>query len=149
MIQRIQTLYLLIVAALMAVTLFAPLAWFGMDGQQLTLHAFALKSSTGEVVRPPIWTGLLLSLACVLPLVVIFLYKRRMLQLRLCVVEMVLLVGSAVMLAVAYFWGHAEAAAQCVKPAMILPVIALVFAWLAARGIFRDELLVRSLNRIR
>lgn len=32
MIQRIQTLYLLIVAALMAVTLFAPLAWFGLGG---------------------------------------------------------------------------------------------------------------------
>lgn len=28
MIQRIQTLYMLIVTALMAVTLFAPLAWF-------------------------------------------------------------------------------------------------------------------------
>lgn len=33
MIQRIQTLYLLIVAALMAVTLFAPLAWFGLGGK--------------------------------------------------------------------------------------------------------------------
>lgn len=149
MIQRIQTLYLLVVAALMAVTLFAPLAWFGIDGEQLTLYAFALESSAGEMVRPPIWTGLLLSLACALPVVVIFLYKRRMLQLRLCVVEMVLLVGSAVMLVVAYFWGHAETEFQGVKPAMILPVIALIFAWLAARAIFRDELLVRSLNRVR
>lgn len=30
MIQRIQTLYLLVVAALVAVTLFVPLAWFGV-----------------------------------------------------------------------------------------------------------------------
>lgn len=149
MIQRIQTLYLLVVAALMAVTLFAPLAWFGMEGQQLTLYAFALKSSAGEIVRPPIWTGLLLALSCVLPLVVIFLYKRRMLQLRLCVVEMVLLVGCVIMLAVAYFWGHADTEFQGMKPAIILPIISLIFAFLAAKAIFRDELLVRSLNRIR
>lgn len=112
MIQRIQTLYLLIVAALMAVTLFAPLAWFGLGGEELTLHAFALRSASGEIVRPPIWTGLLLTLACALPLAVIFLYKRRLVQIRLCVAELVLLAGAEAMLAVGYFWGHGEAEFQ-------------------------------------
>ena len=149
MIQRIQTLYLLIVAALMAVTLFAPLAWFGLGGEELTLHAFALRSASGEIVRPPIWTGLLLTLACALPLAVIFLYKRRLVQIRLCVAELVLLAGAEAMLAAGYFWGHGEAEFQGMKPAIALPLVFLLFTWLALRAIFRDEMLVRSLNRIR
>lgn len=149
MIQRIQTLYLLVVAALMAVTLFAPLAWFGVDGEQLTLYAFSLESSTGEAIRPPVWTGLLLAMACALPLVVVFLYRRRMVQLRLCVVELVLLAGCVAMLAFSYFWGHADVPHQGLKPAIALPVVCLVFTGLAARAIFRDELLVRSVDRIR
>ena len=48
MIQRIQTLYLLIVTALMAVTLFAPLAWFAGDAGEFGLYAFALKTAEGE-----------------------------------------------------------------------------------------------------
>ena len=37
MIQRIQTLYLLIITALMTVTLFSRLAWFGGDGGEFGL----------------------------------------------------------------------------------------------------------------
>ena len=43
MIQRIQTLYMLIVTALMAVTLFAPLAWFAGEAGEFGLYAFSLK----------------------------------------------------------------------------------------------------------
>lgn len=35
------------------------------------------------------------------------------------------------------------------KPAIALPLVCLLFTWLALRAIFRDEMLVRSLNRIR
>lgn len=38
---------------------------------------------------------------------------------------------------------------QGFKPAIALPVVALLFAFLAARAIFRDEMLVRSADRIR
>ena len=40
MIQRIQTLYLLIVTALVAVMLFAPLAWFAGQAGEYGLYAF-------------------------------------------------------------------------------------------------------------
>lgn len=150
MIQRIQTLYLLIIMALMAVTLFAPLAWFGIGTERFDLYAFALKAaSTGDVVRPPVYTGIMLALACALPLVTVFFYKKRLLQIRLCIVEMVLLLGCEVMLAAFYFFGHGEAEFQGMKPAMALPLVCLLFAYLAARAIFRDEMLVRSLDRIR
>lgn len=154
MIQRIQTLYLLIITALMSVTLFARLAWFAGDAGEYVLYAFALKTTGGESVQPTFYMGTLLALAAVLPLVTIFLFRRRMLQIRLCVVEMVLLLGAVVMEGVYYFlsWRVFSDQAfhtQGFKPAIALPLVCLLFAYLAARAIFRDELLVRAADRIR
>ena len=144
MIQRIQTLYLLIIAALMAVTLFSGLAWFAGDAGEFGLYAFGLKTAEGELVQSTVYMGVLLALACALPLVTVFLFRRRLLQIRLCVVEMVLLLGSLVMEGVYYFLSW-----QGFKPAIVLPLVCLLFAYLAARAIFRDELLVRAADRIR
>ena len=149
MIQRIQTLYLLIIAALMAVTLFSGLAWFAGDAGEFGLYAFGLKTAEGELVQSTVYMGVLLALACALPL-----FRRRLLQIRLCVVEMVLLLGSLVMEGVYYFlswrvFSDLTFHTQGFKPAIVLPLVCLLFAYLAARAIFRDELLVRAADRIR
>ena len=149
MIQRIQTLYLLIIAALMAVTLFSGLAWFAGDAGEFGLYAFGLKTAEGELVQSTVYMGVLLALACALPLVTVFLFRRRLLQIRLCVVEMVLLLGSLVMEGVYYFLSWRVFHTQGFKPAIVLPLVCLLFAYLAARAIFRDELLVRAADRIR
>ena len=140
---------MLIVTALMAVTLFAPLAWFAGEAGEFGLYAFSLKTVAGEAVQPTVYMGVVLALACVLPFITIFLFK-----LRLCVVEMVLLVGSAVMEGVYYFLSYRVFAeqtfhTQVLKPAVVLPLVCLLFAYLAARAVFRDELMVRAADRIR
>lgn len=145
---------MLIVTALMAVTLFAPLAWFAGEAGEFGLYAFSLKTVAGEAVQPTVYMGVVLALACVLPFITIFLFKRRLLQLRLCVVEMVLLVGSAVMEGVYYFLSYRVFAeqtfhTQVLKPAVVLPLVCLLFAYLAARAVFHDELMVRAADRIR
>ena len=145
---------MLIVTALMAVTLFAPLAWFAGEAGEFGLYAFSLKTAAGEAVQPTVYMGVVLALACVLPFITIFLFKRRLLQLRLCVVEMVLLVGSAVMEGVYYFLSYRVFAeqtfhTQVLKPAVVLPLVCRLFAYLAARAVFRDELMVRAADRIR
>lgn len=154
MIQRIQSIYLLLVAALMAVTLFAPLAWFASEAGEFRLFAFALRDEAGESVQSTLYMGVLLALACALPLVTLFLFKRRLLQIRLCVVEMVLLLGAAAMEAVYYFLSWRVFSdlifhTQGFRPAIALPLVCLLFAWLAARAILRDELMVRAADRIR
>ena len=154
MIQRIQTLYLLVISALMAVTLFARLAWFAGDAGEFGLYAFGLKTSEGVVAQSSLYMGVLLALACALPLVTIFLFRRRLLQLRLCVVEMVLLLGSVIMEGVYYFlswrvFSDLTFHTHGFRPAIALPLVCLLFAYLAARAIFRDELLVRAADRIR
>jgi len=154
MIQRIQTLYLFIIAALVAVTLFAPLAWFAGDAGQYGLYAFSLRDADGQAVQPTLYMGILLVLAALLPLVTVFLYRRRLLQIRLCVVEAVLLVGAAAMEGIYYFlswrvFSEQTFHTQGFEPAIALPLVCLLFAYLAARAIFHDELLVRAADRIR
>ena len=124
MIQRIQTLHLLIVTALMAVTLFAPLAWFAGDAGEFRLYAFSLQTSAGEAVQSTVYMGV------------------------------VLLIGSAVMEAAYYFlswrvFSELSFHTQGFRPAIALPLVCLLFAYLAARAVFRDELMVRAADRIR
>ena len=97
---------------------------------------------------------ILLALACLLPFVTILLFKRRMLQIRLCVVEGVLLVGAEAMILIYYFlsdrlFSGFEFHEQSLGVAIALPIVALLFCYLAARAIMRDEVLVRSLDRVR
>ena len=138
----------------MAVTLTTRLAWFGGAGEEFSLYAFSLKGADGEVLHSAVYLGILLILSAVLPLVTIFLYRRRMLQIRLCVVEMVFLVGSALMEGIYYYLGcrvvsDLALSAHGPRAPIALPVVALLLTWLAVRAIFRDELLVRSADRIR
>ena len=148
MIQRIQSVFLLIAAILCGITVFAPLAWFGAEGEMAVLHAFVLEQGASSEAMP-VWTGILLVITTLLPAVTIFLFKHRMLQVRLCITEAILCIGALVMMAYTYFSMGSEAASQGVKPAIALPAVALVFVLLAAKAIFRDEMLVRSLDRIR
>lgn len=154
MIQRIQSLYLLIAAALMAVMLFVPLAVFYAGQEQIVLGAFALRDGEGAVVLSAVYLGVLLAAVALLPLVTILLFRRRMMQIRLCIVEIVLLVGSLVMMGVYGYLAMQTVesltlAASNFRFVVVFPLVAIIFVVLAARAIFKDELLVRSLDRIR
>lgn len=154
MIQRVQSLYLLIATALLAVTIFTPIAAFTGGGAELTLCAFQLTDAAGEYAESTLWMGILLSLSALLPLITIFLYKHRQLQIRLCGVELVLLIGDIAFMTIYYLLaGRVVAAsafsASAIRFGAIMPAVAVVFVALAMRAIFRDELLVRSLDRIR
>lgn len=154
MIQRIQTLYLLVISALIAVMFFAPLAWFATEIGAFELRAFALVSTDGETLHTAIYLLILLAAALLLPLVTIFLYRRRLLQIRLCCVEMVLLLGCLIMEGAYYYLTRRVVSdltfhSQGVKPAIALPIVCLFFAYLAAKSIFKDEILIRESDRIR
>ena len=152
MIQRIQSLYLLAVVVLMTFTLFAPIAVFTVGDIDFTLTAFSL--SGGGESQTTLWMGIMLVLSTLLPFVTIFLFKRRTLQIRLCAVEIILLLGSLVFIG-RYYWlttrifeGFSLEHRQFGWAAP-MPIISLVLSYLASRAIFKDEVLVRSLDRIR
>lgn len=154
MIQRIQSLYLLIAAALMGLALILPVASFTLSsGDVYTLSAFSLSSSAES--QSTIWMGILMAAAAALPLITLFLFKRRMLQVRLCAVEIVLLLGCIAFEAIYYYLSGANALANVdivhrkFGWAAIMPIVALVLSAMAARATFKDEVMVRSFDRIR
>jgi hypothetical protein len=155
MIQRIQTLYLLLATALMSLTLFLPLATIWQEGNEVIVKAWFADGTEGFKAPLPLYLGIILSVATALPFITIFLFKKRMVQIRLCVSEIVLLLGSAVLVAL-YCYRMCDVLAELMQNinftlgfAALMPVVAIIPVALAIRGIARDEALIRSLDRIR
>ncbi|MFR9649710.1 MAG: DUF4293 domain-containing protein [Rikenellaceae bacterium] len=154
MIQRIQTLYLLVISILMILTSLLPLAFFSGGGQVVNLYSRGLYTPAGEVVQFMPYMLVITIITAVMPLVIIFLYKNRITQIRLCVTQIVLLFGVVVLLGV-YFYLSYRSYAQFsdmsygVHPAVAAPVIAIILNFMAVNAIVKDEALVRSLDRIR
>ncbi len=152
MIQRIQTLYLLLAAAMMSLTLFLPLATIVYGGNELILKAFTLNGIEGVAGTLPVYLGAFLAVTTALLLVIIFIYKKRLVQIRLCVSAIVLLLGSAALIGL-YCYRLCDILTGdlifTLGFASLMPVVAIIPVVLAIRGIARDEALVRSLDRIR
>ncbi len=156
MIQRIQSVYLFLTALLITLMLCLPLARFFGSAEAFTLTAFGVKSAQGEAsyVVSTLYMGIVLVLAAVVPFVNIFLFKKRMVQIRLCIVEIILLIGAQIFVGY-YLYRAAHSVAGFTYHAMkytlpdVFPLIGIIFTYLALRGIARDETLVRSLDRIR
>ena len=149
MIQRIQTLYLLLVVVLTGLALWLPLVDFTVGADTCTL-----KDAAGITLLPTVYLGVVLVAACLVPLVTIFLFKRRLVQIRLCAVELVLLIGAGAMMGIYFYlcnryFADSEFYSHTLKISLVFPLVCLVFDLLALRAIFRDEKLVRSLDRIR
>ena len=153
MLQRIQTVYLLIIVALTVATLFLPLAVLQQGDALFSFDASGLSTMIGEPeLLYPAW-GLfaLTAIIAIIALVTIFLYKKRILQIRLCVFNAILMLGFYALFGF-FVWILKEelaGAALSVKIALSFPVIALILDYLAIRNIGADEALVRSLDRLR
>jgi SNF family Na+-dependent transporter len=161
MIQRIQTIYLLLAAIAMALTLHFPLGTIVAGGDEIILNAFDVSIAGESVQATWLYTCLvvMLALPALLSVIIIFLYKNRLLQLRLCVSNIVLHLGALACIAV-FCWRmsvgiSALAQYQEVQRVFtlgwvsVMPVISIILVALAIRGISKDEALVRSLDRIR
>lgn len=156
MIQRIQTLYLLLIFLGMLLLCFFPIATFIGGNEEFEISLWSIHSTDNPEI-PVVKTlhmGILWVLATLLPLVNIFLFKRRWLQLRLCLVEIVLLLGMQIYIAFYIFNARnviAEFTVNSMKysPVDVIPIIGIILAILAFRGIVRDQALIKSLNRIR
>ncbi len=155
MIQRVQTIYLFIASLLVTLSLFMPLAFFATNDQFFNLYAIGLRGvEGGDVVQGTIYMFALLIVCAILPFVNIFLYNNRMLQIRLCCVEAVLLIGANIIMGVYFFLSYRVFAdfaisTQGFKPALIFPLVAIFFTYLAGRGVLADEIKIRSIDRIR
>lgn len=137
----------------MTAMFFLPIAVVQSGASFYTLDVSGLSTMINppELVDP-LWA--LMAIAAIIILVAfaaIFLYKKRMLQIRLCVFNALLLIGFYGL--VAYFtWeisGRADIFHFSPRIALGFPLICLILDYLAIRNIGADETLVRSLERLR
>jgi hypothetical protein len=157
MIQRIQSVFLLLLALAMLSLLALPL-WHKVDGlthQELTLSAFgfAAKGVTVPAGIGPVWLiGVLAAASAALAFYEIFQFRTRMRQLMLGSINLLLI--TATLGAEFYFQTKGEQLLNIklegqVLIAFYLPTLALLLNLLANRFIRRDEQLVRSADRLR
>lgn len=150
MLQRIQTLFLLLAAAAMLVASVTPLAFFIYEGDKVTLEAMGVYLD--GTLNDSTWGHFALGMvSSVLSLITVFLYKQRMLQIRLSVFNVLLMIGFYLYFGfIIYKLLPMETLEfQKVGVGIIMPLIALILTILAIRNIGADEALIRSLNRLR
>ncbi len=158
MIQRIQTIYWLIVTILSALACWLPIADISGDLLQCSLSAWQLTFVTSDAAETVVHLWGFFAISVTIPLVSflsIWLYKKRMLQIRLCVVNMVLMLGYYVILGVCV-WKivstfQTEFGLQMfgLHIAAVFPLINIILTWLAMRGVAKDEAKVRAADRLR
>ena len=154
MIQRIQTVYLLLAEILIGVLFFVPFA--DISSQDGTLYFVALEGlgriGTTTFELPDLnWLMMLLLVSSITLLTrTIMLYKNRKIQIKLAFISLVLalLIGGlifvTVSLAARHLSGHFSLTIYSA-----FPLISAILLVLAIRGIRKDEELVRSIDRIR
>ena len=150
MLQRIQTVFLLLASAAMLVASVMPLASFAYKGDSVVFEAMGVYLN-GNLSDSTWGLFALGAISAILALITVFLYKNRMLQIRLSIFNIVLMVGFYL------FFGFlvwkmnpgTDLIFQKVNIGIVMPVIAIILTILAIRKIGADEALVRSLNRLR
>lgn len=156
MIQRIQSLYLLVTAVLMCLMLVFPIGRFLIGDDEFLLTAFKFGADQSDVIyyASTVYMGILIVMSMAISFFNVFCYRHRLLQIRLCFMNIVLMFGVQVF--VAYYLYHATVSVDSVSGGVtkyslvgIFPLVGIILTWLASRGIMKDEALVRSLDRIR
>ena len=149
MIQRVQTLFLLAAEILTAILFFSKLASFlTTDGQQLVLNyngIYQLKNGVLERMAAAWPLAAILVVAAIVGFFVIFLYRRRMLQIRVCFVAMFLNFGILVLLGY-YIYSVAAVGNSTLTLSTVdsFPLLSIILYYLAYRGIAKDEAMVAA-----
>ena len=152
MIQRIQSLYLLISSILGVVCLSLPLGYFTtVQGERFAYlyNLWIRQAATGQHEFYPWALFAILVIAPALTLMDILLFRQRALQMRVITLCIILLIGYYVWLAFIIFTGYGEALSFTPKITAALPFVCIVLDYLAFRNILKDDMLVRSLDRLR
>ena len=156
MIQRIQTVYLLIAEMLIGILFFVP---FGeITAKEGSIYLFDIKGIYLEGIQKPeiinnslpLLIFILWAASLILVFATIFLFKNRILQMRLSTINIFILLGLGGLIFY-NVWSSAKilSGIYSLTIYLVFPIIASILIYLAIRAIAKDELLVRSIDRIR
>ncbi|WP_299253371.1 DUF4293 domain-containing protein [uncultured Cytophaga sp.] len=155
MIQRIQSILLLLSACVLSISLFTPVWTASSNGTSYDLDAYQISISheTTSTSNPTYFAAILLGISIALTLFVIFKYNNRVLQMRLNMMNTLLIC----MVEGLFFWNIRETklligSAEFTEHfgvAFYMPLVALMLCFYAGKRIQKDENLVRSVDRLR
>ena len=158
MIQRIQSIFLVLMIACLVAFLFLPI-WGKMDVVTGEIHEIRAlyheQIIEGELMVeyvPYAIAGALVIIVMLIAVVELFKYKNRMLQMKLGMINSFLIVAVLGVLMWLIFTGQDEwlpTIAGKFGAGLFMPALAMVFNRMAIRSIKKDEDLVRSVDRIR
>jgi hypothetical protein len=155
MIQRIQSIYLSL-TTLLSILLFnrSFLNFIDKTGSAIKITFNGIVKNSGvsgvELIDKPFILSIIIILIPLLSLITIFIFKNRMIQLRLTLTLILLIVG---LISVSLYYSLkivTEYQARFVPGLnLLIPVLMMIFAILAYIGIRKDDLLVKSYDRLR
>ena len=150
MIQRKQTLFLIIALAAMCICACLPIGIIvplGM-GTNAEVYNLGIKGVSGFSM--PIWPLFVLLLTpLLLTVAAIFSYKKRKMQAWFCTLSELFCAAWYVYFGICVFWQLRLLGEFQVQLATFMPLFAIIFYALAHKGIMDDERLIRSIDRIR
>lgn len=159
MIQRIQTVYLALVAVLSILGLCLPIARFYDGAEEVAQFNNFVYTSADELTHNvnlgPLALGIVLVIVVLITLLTIMLFHHRMRQLRLAIFSTILLVGYVAYAAILTWKYVLEVGSQVqdlhwyLSFVAAMPVLSIILNCLAIHAIRKDEALVRSLDRLR
>ena len=156
MIQRIQTIYLVLTTLLLGLTFAFPFATYSLDQGDVIFNAYGVSENAGEVSTFfPYYITIALSMG--LALFSILQYKKRKVQIKVGRFIYLLLAVTIAFVFIDFYSlkGQFENDSTAVSTAvsygvsMFLPVAALPILFMANRNIRKDEDLIKSLDRLR
>jgi len=156
MIQRIQTLYIFLALVLMLWFISSPIFEIIDINQQTYLFYnygfYKIDSSLSKVkLISSIPLMIVLLIITINMVITIFSFKKRISQMRLCIFNMLLIIGCIFL--ILYYYKQATNKIQIeslhYKFSAIFPLIVFILIYIAFRAIRRDEILVQSIGRFR
>ena len=150
--QRIQTVWLLLVGIIMIAFSMQDIAVFTLpEGHACVLDNWRIYSAVDHSALHSTWAiGVLSLLTGCSSLGLIFLFKRRLLQMRLTILTLLVIVGELCYIAWAsYQFTSSYGATFAIRFPLALPIICLPLLYLASRRMIYDETLVRASQRLR
>ena len=147
MIQRIQTLYIFFSSILIGLLFALPFAEIAANDKFYLFNIQGIMHD-GMVIESGLPIMLFVGIILIIHLVAIFLFKKRIRQMRLLVFAILLMLGLFGMFYFFTFYSF-KGFEVSFKIAVVFPLIAIIFDYLAIRNIGKDEALIRSIDRIR
>ena len=151
MLQRIQTVYLLLALILTVICLCLPVGFFVPDGMgaSAVMNNLWVNTPNGgnDFSVWPLFAFLVVT--CPVCLFSIFLYSNRPLQSRLCVLCILLNIAWLAFYAYKGFFSVEEGMHFKMAFAAVLPVVSIILYALARKGILKDERLVKESESFR